>query len=444
MLESLYRQHIAELERRYAPVLQAAGYDAVLIHSGSLKKRSDFDDQYWPLRVVPHFQHWLPLALPDCAVYLEPGGKRILYWLQSQSYWERPAEPETQHFAAHWQVELVTSAEAIKGLLPTDKCIAFIGEDKARAASWGIQDTLQNPYNLIGKLDRLRAVKTPYEVLCLSEANRRAALGHEAVLQAFRSGVHSELELHLAYLGATGQDDTDTPYKNIVALGKNGATLHHVTYERRAIEKAGESLLVDAGAVYQGYCSDITRTWYKGTGASIDAFGHLVHEVEGMQQRLCEAVHLGLGYEELHEESHRQITQILHTIGLLRCSVDEALAKKLSRSFYPHGLGHSLGLQTHDVGCALVRPKPENPYLRNTSTIQAGQCFTVEPGVYFIDFLMAELRQGEHSGVVDWALAEGLAALGGVRIEDDLVVTDDALKHRNLTRELLPRGGGLA
>jgi Xaa-Pro dipeptidase len=70
--------------------------------------------------------------------------------------------------------------------------------------------------------------------------------------------------------------------------------------------------------------------------------------------------------------------------------------------------------------------------------------FTIEPGIYFIDFLMDELRQGEHGGKVDWRLADALAVLGGVRIEDDLVVTNDALVHRNLTRELLPVGGGEA
>ena len=77
--------------------------------------------------------------------------------------------------------------------------------------------------------------------------------------KAFDGGARSELELHLAYLGATRQDDQETPYKNIVALGRNAAMLHHVSYGRDATR--AESLLVDAGASYLGYCSDITRTW---------------------------------------------------------------------------------------------------------------------------------------------------------------------------------------
>ncbi len=443
-LTRLYRDHLADLERRYAPVLVDAGFDAVVIHSGSLRKRSDFDDQYWPLRAVPHFQHWVPLNVADCALLIEPGGQRTLFWLQAQSYWERPSAPEFDHFQAQWTIVAIEKPEDVKAHLPAGKRLAFIGEDKERAASWGLDEPTQNPFDLIGRLDRLRVFKTPYEVLCLAEANRRAALGHEAVLKAFKSDTHSELELHLAYLAATLQDDPETPYKNIVALGKNGATLHHISYEKRSVHKDAQSLLVDAGATFLGYCSDITRTWWKGTGATASAFGQMVDATERMQLQLCEGIKVSLPYEELHEQAHRDVARILKEIGVLTCGTDEAIELKLSRSFFPHGLGHSLGLQCHDVGCALVKPKPENPYLRNTSIIEPGQVFTIEPGIYFIDFLMAELRQGEHGKLVDWALVDALADLGGVRIEDDLVVTDDALRHRNLTREWLPSGGGEA
>lgn len=443
-LTRLYREHLDDLDRRYAPVLAEAGFDAVVIHSGSAKKRSEFDDQYWPLRPVPHFQHWVPLNVADCALLIEPGGTRTLFWLTAQSYWERPAPLESDHFEGQWHIVRITAAEDVKAHLPVGKRLAFIGEDKARAESWGLQVEAHNPFDLVGRLDRLRVFKTPYEVLCLAEANRRAALGHDAVVQAFQSGAHSELELHLAYLAATGQDDPETPYKNIVALGKNGATLHHISYEKRALDKASQSLLLDAGATFLGYCSDITRTWWKGTGATASAFGHMVDLTERMQLQLCDAVQIGLPYEELHERAHRDVAGILHEIGAFQCSVDEAVEHKLSRSFLPHGLGHSLGLQCHDVGCALVKPRPENPYLRNTSIIEPGQCFTIEPGIYFIDFLMDELRQGEHGSLVNWPLVDSLAELGGVRIEDDLVVTSDGTVHRNLTREWLPSGGGRA
>jgi Xaa-Pro dipeptidase len=103
-------------------------------------------------------------------------------------------------------------------------------------------------------------------------------------------------------------------------------------------------------------------------------------------------------------------------------------------------LGHSLGLQVHDVGCATTKPRPENPFLRNTTVISEGQCFTIEPGVYFIDSLLRPLKDGPRAKDVDWKLVDALAPFGGVRIEDDVIVRADGL--RNLTREVLPKGGG--
>jgi len=281
-------------------------------------------------------------------------------------------------------------------------------------------------------------------VACLAEANRKAAAGHAAALEAFRSGGASELEIHLRFLAATGQDDPETPYKNIVAEGPHAATLHHVSYDKKPSPRSAQSLLVDAGATFLGYCSDITRTWARGEGALASKYAQLVDGLEKMQQRLCARVKLGLPYEELHEESHRQAAALLCEVGVVKATVDATVKSNISRSFYPHGLGHSLGLQCHDVGCALVKPKENNPYLRNTSTITEGQTFTIEPGLYFIDGLLQKLRGSEHAGMVDWDLVGELKTMGGVRIEDDVVVTGGPGVVRNLTREVLPVGGGKA
>ena len=280
--------------------------------------------------------------------------------------------------------------------------------------------------------------KTPYEVECIAEANRRAAAGHEELRKLFTDSDRSELELHLAFLGATRQDDAETPYKNIVALGAHAATLNHVSYAKRS--QPAQSMLVDAGAAFAGYASDVTRTWVKGKGAAASAFAQLVAQVEGMQQRLCLQAQVGLHYEALHDESHRQVGGILREVGIVKRSAEDATASGITRAFYPHGLGHSLGLQVHDVGCATTKPRPENPFLRNTTVISEGQCFTVEPGIYFIESLLRPVREGPRAKDVDWKLVDALASFGGVRIEDDVVVRADGV--RNLTREVLPKGGG--
>jgi len=87
--------------------------------------------------------------------------------------------------------------------------------------------------------------------------------------------------------------------------------------------------------------------------------------------------------------------------------------------------GHSLGLQTHDVGCASRAPRPDNPFLRNTTDVATNQVFTIEPGVYLIADLLEPLRAGPQGAGVDWTLVDALAPLGGVRIEDNILVTPD-------------------
>lgn len=160
-----------------------------------------------------------------------------------------------------------------------------------------------------------------------------------------------------------------------------------------------------------------------------------------MQQRLCADVATGLNFEALHDACHVQLTQVLADVGLLRrgvLSADAALAAGVSRAFLPHGLGHSLGLQVHDVGCALRRPRADNPWLRATIDIAPGHVFTIEPGVYFIEALLGPWRTGPLAGAIDWPLVAALAPFGGVRIEDDVVVPGAATGPvRNLTREWL-------
>lgn len=439
-LSLLYQDHIRRVEQRYASALATAGYDAVIVHSGTPKKRTEFDDQFFPLRPTPEFHLWAPLTEPDCFVVFQTGKKPILVWPECRSFWERPAAPDATYFMARLDVRRIDEPD-MAALASTARRLAWVGEDTARAAKLGIATDAVNPATLVAELDRGRILKTPYEIACLAEANRIAALGHEAVRKAFEGGAHSELELHLAFLGATKQDDQETPYKNIVALGRNGAVLHHVSYGRDATR--AESILLDAGACYLGYCSDITRTWARpvtGSGGGAGStFSALVLGMEAMQKRLVAKVAVGMPYEELHDESHRQMSALLVESGLAKGTAEEIDDKGVSRAFYPHGLGHSLGLVTHDVGCASLRPRADNPFLRNTLAIAEGQVFTIEPGLYFIDGLLAELRAKPEGKLVDWNVVEALAHFGGIRIEDDLLVLEKGV--RNFTREVLPIGG---
>lgn len=444
-LQALHKEHLRILEAGYAAALAASGWDALVIHSGSPKKRTEYDDQYWPLRPTPHFHHWIALSEADCALVIVPGSRPKLVRPTAKDFWEKPAVLDLDFALAGFDVVDVASADDVGRALPRGPRVAIVTEVTSRAQAWGFEDAQQNPASLVRALDALRTKKSAYEVACIAEANRIAARGHDAVRRAYREGVSSELELHLLYLRATAQDDPETPYKNIVALGENAATLHHIAYEKRPRERDAQSLLVDAGATFLGYCSDITRTWTKGSGATASAFHGLVLGVEAMQRALCDEVAVGLPYEALHDECHVRLARVLREVGLVRLDEAAMVEAKITRAFLPHGLGHSLGLQCHDVGCAEIRPRADNPFLRNTATIAAGQVFTIEPGIYFIEPLLRPLREGPHASSIDWKLVDALSALGGVRIEDDLVVTtDETAVVDNLTRAHLPVGGGVA
>jgi Xaa-Pro dipeptidase len=441
-LADLYRVHVEALRRGYALALEEHGFSGVVIHSGSLRLRSIYDDAFSPLRVVPHFAHWLPLEWPDCALVVGRTGRPRLCAYRDRSFWERWPEPEWAHFEAEIDVHFIAQPEAARGELDAWRRtgrVALIAEDPKRTASWGFDDADVNPEKLLLALDALRTRKSAYEVECLAEANRRAARGHHAVADAFRRGTPaSELDLHLLYLSATAQDDAETPYKGIVAVGANAAILHHIHYERNA--RAGDrSLLLDAGATCHGYASDVTRSYVEGRGEGAAAFRALLSHMEQLQRHSCARIELGMPYEALHDAAHRDLAAVLRDVGIARASEAELIDSGVTRLFFPHGLGHSLGLQTHDVGCLVAPPRADNPWLRNTTPVTSGQVFTIEPGIYFIDDLLEKLAASPQAASIDWALVDALRPFGGIRIEDDVFIGEghDAPLTRNLTREAL-------
>ena len=423
--QTTYPEHVRHLQRATEAALAQHKYEALIVCSGAPQSKNRFDDQAWPLSPTPTFTHWCPLAEPDAYLVIRPGKKPTLVRTVVDDFWETQAPPESEHFWPEFDVVTISPGHA-GDVLPGGR-VAVITRDQGSAPPGDV-----NPAALLAALDAIRTRKTAYELACLANAEARAVRGHREAERLFHAGTPSELELHLAYLAATEQDDAETPYKNIFALGAHAATLHHVAYERRKV--AGDtSLLVDAGARRLGYGSDITRSYVRGTGAAARRFGELIARMERLQQEVCKRVRPGLAYEELHDDSHRLLADVLRDLGLAKGSAGELVARGVTRALFPHGLGHSLGVVTHDVGMKLRPPRADNPFLRNTSTIEVGQVFTIEPGIYFIEALLAPLRGGDAAGLVDWGAIEELAPFGGIRIEDNVAV--EAGGVRNLTRE---------
>ncbi len=309
----------------------------------------------------------------------------------------------------------------------------FVGELPAAISDWGFGHV--NPQTLLDRLHYERATKTDYEVECMRRATGIAVRGHRAAERAFRSG-ESEYGTHMAYLEACGQREEEMPYNNIVAYGTNGAVLHY-QYLERTRPQAGErrSLLIDAGAQFNGYACDITRTYAAHDGE----FATLVAAVDKAQQSLCDDVGPGIDYREFQLRAHSALARVLHDADVIATPAEDAVESGLSRVFFPHGIGHLLGLQVHDVGGFMrdasgvrIEPPATQPFLRLTRKLEPGFAVTVEPGIYFIDSLLKAARANSHGAHINWKRVDELRPYGGIRVEDDVVVT--ATGHENLTR----------
>ena len=245
--------------------------------------------------------------------------------------------------------------------------------------------------------------------------------------------------IHQAYCEASAQREIELPYLNIVALNEHAAVLHYQNLTHTN-PSTPSSFLIDAGASCHGYASDVTRTYCR----DADAMRALIDSVDTMQQEICDRVEPGLDFVALNATAHTLLAGVLQTHGLIRCTGEEACERGITRTFLPHGLGHLLGLQVHDAGGHMAgpdgsrrEPPVEHPMLRLTRTLEPGFVVTIEPGLYFIPSLLEALRVSEHADVIDWRKVDALSRFGGIRIEDDVLVTENG--QRNLSRPALER-----
>jgi Xaa-Pro dipeptidase len=430
-LATLYSDHLRIQRARTDDALAACGFDALAIYAGAAHMQF-LDDQPYPFKPNPHFKLWAPLAdAVDCWVVYQPSRPLRLVFLQPIDYWYKPPAIPTDFWAEHFTIEVIREGRQAKSHLANLPRCAFIGEWQSEFEDWGF--AARNPQALLHRLHYPRASKTDYEIECMRRASALAARGHRAAVAAFRDGL-SEYDIHLSYLRATGHTDAELPYPNIVALNSNAAVLHY-QYQDRVAPTERRSFLIDAGAQFNGYASDVTRTYSQRD----DDFAALVDSMQALQQELCAHVRPGVDYADIHVDAHLRIANLLHEAGVTTLRKDDAVASGLSSVFFPHGVGHLLGLQVHDVGGFSVTPEgaqkarpSAHPYLRLTRVLEPGFVVTIEPGLYFIDALLSEARNGAHGKHINWQQVERLKPYGGIRIEDNVACTQGA--PENLTR----------
>lgn len=251
------------------------------------------------------------------------------------------------------------------------------------------------------------------------------AAGHGRALGRARPGwSERRLALEVEYgFGLAGAERA--AYGTIAVCGERCAVLHAAP--GAAPLAAGHLVLVDAGAEVEGYDCDVTRTWP--VAARFSAEQRALYDVVlGVQEAAIGALAPGVEFRDLHLEAARGLAEGLVHLGLLRGEADGLVEQDAHAVFFPHGLGHLIGLSTHDVGGyppGRVRsPRPGLKYLRIDLPMEADFVVTIEPGLYFVRPLLEDAAARERLGdAVAWDRARRWLPVGGVRIEDVVRVT---------------------
>jgi Xaa-Pro aminopeptidase len=264
-------------------------------------------------------------------------------------------------------------------------------------------------HDLLPLLDEMRLIKDDDELATMQRAGDISGQAHARAMRAARPGLHEyalEAELLYDFRRHGAQFPAYTP---IVASGPNACVLHYNVNDR--LMQDGELVLIDAGCELDGYASDITRT-FPVNGRFTPAQRTLYELVLAAQEAAFAAIQPGRPYSAFHEAALRVLVQGMLDLGLIPAgqfaNVEDAIAAKAHGPFYMHGTGHWLGMDVHDVGAYRDLTSADKP----SRPLQPGMVLTVEPGIY--------VRPAEGVPEEYWHI--------GIRIEDDVVVTDDGCR----------------
>jgi Xaa-Pro aminopeptidase len=385
------------------------------------------DSDFWYLTGFDHPQAVAVLRTdggPPYTLFVEPRNREAETWT---GYRPGPEGAKRDHGAdeafeiGEFEKQLsaiLSKARRIHHVLGHDRDLdaklAEILDDMRLRSRQGFEppSAIADPRNLLHEM-RLRKEEGELEIM-----RRAAAITTEAHREAARLARGGRFEYELAAmleytfrrLGASGP-----AYTTIVGGGKNATTLHYTATDARLVD--GELVLIDAGCELDGYASDVTRTYP--VGGSMQGPARAVYEVVlAAQEASLQVCRPGATLEEIHDAAVRSLVEGLIELGLLSGDRDQLLAEGAHRPYYMHRTSHWLGLDAHDVGNYTVGGKPR--------ALEPGMVFTVEPGIYVPDD--DERASDEFRGI-------------GVRIEDDVVITEDG--HENLTAAIPKRPADL-
>lgn len=406
-----------EFAKRRLQLMGIAGDQSVIIARAAAPKIRN-NDAHYSYRQDSDFLYLSGFSEPDAMIVLLPedrGGRSILFCREKDPHremWDGAmagVEGATEQFGFDEAYPIVEMETRLPKLLHgRERVFCDLGKDSdfdQLLIGWmnefraKTRKKFHAPDEIVAldhSLHEMRLFKSRTEITAMRKSARVAAAAHRRAMQVCKPG-KNEAEIHAELLHTFTSNQCEASYIPIVGGGENACVLHYIS--NRDPLNDGDLLLIDAGAEYDGYASDITRTFPvngKFNGAQKDLYDLVLTA----NVKAIDEVRAGLPWEHVHETAVRIATEGMIDLGILKGGLEEALEEEHFKDFYVHNTGHWLGLDVHDVG--------EYEIDGHSRVLEPGMVLTVEPGIYIP---VSATNVAEH-----W---RGL----GIRVEDDVVVT---------------------
>lgn len=420
------------LQRRQARVAKALDSllkdsDLLLTFCGEpVTKPGGLDQTYL---FLPHPEYfWL-------TGHRRPGGVMAYSKRDGWIEFQRPISRDERVWEGAEDRELSTESRSLEKLSELQKKyqrVFVTGQASSKDHSLSQGSDPEALYEIQSALDRTRRIKDEEEVKLIQEIAQMAHRGYQRVLQVIRPGI-SEREIQIEFEAEIQRAGAHkTPYDTIVGAGTNAAILHAIP-TNRILEK-DDLVLMDAGADIFDYCVDITRV-FSASGRFTTQQQQIYDLVKEAQSQAIQECQIAKPWPQVHERAARVIAEGLRQLKILKGSVDSALETGAISMFFPHGVGHLVGLRVRDTGQEENR-NPKTYFgvrIRIDLELEANHLVTVEPGCYFIKALLEDAdSRRKYDSEINWSEVDRWKDFGGVRIEDDILIT--ASGPQNLTQ----------
>jgi len=428
--------------------LRAAVPGGAILIMGNNEAPRNYAGEPYPFRQDSHFLYYVGVNQAGMAALLEPDGREVLFGAPADPddlVWHGPHATLDDHAAAAGfsdHAGLVSLGDRLAELRSRGVEIHYLPPYRAErsflvGSLLGIDPREVEAgvsFELVRAVVAQRVVKEEVEIAEIEDALGVSAMGYRAAMAAAKPG-RTEAEIAAVLLGPALALDRQQAFNPIVSV--RGEVLHNKSHANTLAD--GDLLLVDSGAESSHwYASDITRT-FPVSGRYSQQQRDVYEVVLASQVSAIAAAAPGVNNRDLHFIAARTIASGLKDLGLMQGDVDAAVEAGAHALFFPHGLGHMMGQDVHDMedlGDIVGYPEGEErssqfglAFLRLARELAPGWVITVEPGIYFIPALIDGWQsEGRHRDFICYENIEAFRTFGGIRIEDDIVITDDGCR----------------